>query len=291
MAIFFALLSSLFIGLNTIVIKKSLNRANPFSVAIMLTAVGMFFFWAITLIRLPLSTVAMNMKANMYFICAGVFAPGLLRWIFFSGIERVGVSIASSILATIPAFAALIAVILLNESLSPALAFGVLMIVAGIILFEQDKNGSKSSRNFHGKDIALLFIGAFIGAVAITLRKMGLQLLNVPVLGVALGFSSALIVYVLIMACSQKMRQDFSIRVSDLPMFVAGGLSLAFGWLCIFYALSHGPVVLVAPLTALHPLVVLALSTFFLKDTERITGLTLSGCISVLAGVVLIIVF
>jgi uncharacterized membrane protein len=291
MAIFFALISSLFIGLNTIVIKKSLDRANPFSVAIMLTIVGMLFFWAITLITLPIGSVAMNMKANYYFIVAGIFAPGLLRWIFFSGIERVGVSIASSILATIPAFAALIAVVLLNESLSPVLAFGVVMIVAGIILFEQDKNGSKSARDFHGKDIALLFLGALIGAVAITFRKMGLQLLNVPVLGVALGFSSALVVYLLIMACSPKLRAEFSIRMDDLPLFVAGGISLSLGWLCIFYALSHGPVVLVAPLTALHPLVVLALSAIFLKDTERITGMTLLGCISVLSGVILIIAF
>ena len=291
MAIFFALLASFFIGLNTIVVKKSLSRANPFSVAIMLTAVGMIFFWAIALIGQPLGMVTLNLRATLFFIVAGIFAPGLLRWIFFTGIERVGVSIASSILATIPAFATLIAVLLLNESMSPVLAFGIIMIVAGIILFEQDKNGSKPTHDFHGKDIALQFVGALTGAVAITFRKMGLQLLNLPILGVALGFSSALAVYLLMLVCSPKLREDFSIRLGDLPLFIAGGLSLAFGWLCIFYALSHGPVVLVAPLTALHPLVVLTLSTIFLKDSERITGLTILGCLAVLVGVILITAF
>jgi len=120
---------------------------------------------------------------------------------------------------------------------------------------------------------------------------MGLQIWNFPALGVALGFTSALAIYLIMLVCSPKLRKEFFIRPGDFPIFVAGGLSLSFGWLCIFYALSHGPVVVVAPLNALHPLVVLVLSAIFLKDTERISGLTILGCVSVLSGVVLITVF
>jgi len=75
------------------------------------------------------------------------------------GIKRVGVSIASSIMATIPAFAAVIAVLFLNENLSSVLAFGIILIVAGIILFEQDKAGNNTRGAFRGKDIAMLFWG------------------------------------------------------------------------------------------------------------------------------------
>ncbi len=291
MATFFALLSALFIGLNTIVIKKSLNRASTFSAAVMLTAVGTIFFWIITLFGYPHTKIGMNLNACLYFIVAGFFAPGLLRLVFFVGIERVGVSIASSIMATIPAFAAVVAVIFLNENLTTALAFGIILIVVGVILFEQNKTGIRTAQYLPSKDIALLFLGAVAGAVAITFRKIGLQIWNFPALGVALGFSSALGIYLTMMACSPKLRREFSIQPGDLPLFVVGGLSLAFGWLCIFYALSYGPVVLVAPLNALHPLVVLALSTIFLKDAERITGMTILGCISVLSGVILITIF
>ena len=291
MAIFFALLSAFLIGLNTIVIKKSLNRASTFSVAIMLTTVGTIFFWTIILFMYPDANSGVNIKACLYFTIAGLFAPGLLRLVFFMGIERVGVSIASSIMATIPAFAAVIAVFFLNEKLSSVLAFGIILIVVGIILFEQDKNANKSKEGYRGKDIALLLLGAVAGAVAITFRKMGLHLWNFPALGVALGFTSALTTYLIILVCSPKLRNEFAIQLSDLPIFVAGGLSLSFGWFSIFYALSHGPVVVVAPLNALHPLVVMTLSTIFLKDSERITGLKILGCISVLVGVVLIIVF
>ena len=291
MAIFFALLSAFLIGLNTIVIKKSLNRASTFSVAVMLTTIGTIFFWVIIWFLYPDAKIGMNIKACLYFIIAGLFAPGLLRLVFFMGIDRVGVSIASSIMAAIPVFAVVIAVLFLNEKLSSVLAFGIILIVVGIILFEQDKNGNKSKKEFRGKDITLLLLGAVAGAVAITFRKMGLHLWNFPIMGVALGFSSALITYLILLICSPKLRKKISFQFGDFPLFVAGGLSLSFGWLCTFYALSHGPVVVVAPLNAMHPLVVMTLSTIFLKDSERITGLKISGCLSVLVGVVLIFVF
>jgi len=56
----------------------------------------------------------------------------------------------------------------------------------------------------------------------------------------------------------------------------------------LFYALSHGNVILVAPLSGLHPLVVLILSAIFLKDVERITTKTVLGCVFVLFGVAFI---
>jgi len=290
-AIFFALLASLFIGLNTIFIKKSLSRSAPFTVATILTLVGMVFFWLLALVTLPKGIILLSPRANSFFMVAGLFAPAFLRWIFFTSIERVGVSISSSILATIPAFATVIAVICLDEHLSSALAIGVLMIIGGIIVFERDMNGRKLTHRFHAKDLALPLLGALCGAVAITFRKLGLQELNFPVLGAALGFSSAFVAYLCILGLSSKLRKAFTIKPGEIPMFITGGLSLAMGWLCIFFALSHGPVVLVAPLSGLHPLVVLIFSTFLLKDVEHITVKTILGCVSVLLGAIVITIF
>lgn len=288
MDILFALLSSLFIGINAVIVKKVLHRTTPFFTAVVFTLVGMVFFWFIALLILPNNLILYSIKADVYFIISGFFAPALARWFLFTSIERVGVSVSSSILATVPAFASILAILFLGEQLSLNLAFGVILIISGIIVFERDKNNNQSVKNFNSRDLLLPFIAALSAAVAITIRKMGLQELNSPVLGAAWGFSSAMVTYLVILLFSSKQRNLFIFRLEDSFLFITGGLSLAVGWLCIFYALSHGRVLLVAPLIGLHPLVVLILSPFFLKDFEQITLKTVLGCASVLLGVSLI---
>jgi uncharacterized membrane protein len=288
MAVFFALLSSLFIGVNTIIIKKSLARANPFTVAALLTFFGAIIFWIVGAFALPATSFWQSPRGSTYFVIAGIFAPALVRWLFFASMNRVGASISSSILATIPAFAAVIAVIFLDERVSPPMALGLAMIVGGILVFQRDLGDNGPRRQFRRMDLALPLLGALVGSIAINLRKLGLEEINSPILGAVLGFSSALAVYAVIVVLSPTIRRGFRFRMGDMPFFFAGGLSLALGWLCIFYALSHGDVVLVAPLAGLYPIIVLILSVFLLRDVERVTRKTVIGCCIVMAGVLLV---
>jgi len=290
MAVFFALLSSLFIGVNTIIIKKSLARANPFTVAALLTFFGALVFWILGAMVLPPEIYWKNPRGSVCFIIAGVFAPALVRWIFFASMNRVGASVSSSILATIPAFAVVIAVVFLGEQVSFAMVVGLVMIVGGIVVFQRDLNDNGARLRIRRMDLALPLLGALVGSIAINLRKLGLDEINSPILGAVLGFTSALSVYLIIIALSPKMRRSFRFNLRDMPFFLSGGLSLALGWLCIFYALSHGAVVLVAPLAGLYPIIVLILSVFLLKDVERVTRKTVIGCCIVMAGVLLITV-
>jgi uncharacterized membrane protein len=63
---------------------------------------------------------------------------------------------------------------------------------------------------------------------------------------------------------------------------------MALTWLTLLYALSYGNVVIVAPLANLHPLVVVALSYVFMKDTEKLTSKTIYGAVIVVIGIALI---
>jgi len=69
--------------------------------------------------------------------------------------DRIGVSISSSILATIPAFASIMAILFLDEKLSLGLAAGIVLIVSGIIIFERDKKSSQPDRRFSRKDLVI----------------------------------------------------------------------------------------------------------------------------------------
>ena len=72
-------------------------------------------------------------------------------------------------------------------------------------------------------------------------------------------------------------------------VFVAlAGCAATWGVSFLFLALSQAPVVLVAPLTGISPLVAIVLTHFFLQRLERVTWRTMVGALMVVAGVILI---
>jgi transporter family protein len=70
-----------------------------------------------------------------------------------------------------------------------------------------------------------------------------------------------------------------------IPAFLTGVLNYL-GLLCFMYAIRVGKVSIVAPLTALYPVVTLVLAMIFLR--ERINPVQLAGIILALVSVVLI---
>ena len=68
------------------------------------------------------------------------------------------------------------------------------------------------------------------------------------------------------------------------------GCTSAWGVSFWYLALNEAPVVLVAPLTGISPLVAIVLTYLFLQRLERVTWRTLSGALLVVGGVVLVTV-
>ena len=69
---------------------------------------------------------------------------------------------------------------------------------------------------------------------------------------------------------------------------ILAGLSSAWGVSFWYLALNEAPVVLVAPLTGISPLVAIVLTHLFLQRLEKVTWRTLFGALLVVGGVVLV---
>ena len=162
------------------------------------------------------------------------------------------------------------------------------MIIGGIVAFERDlqNNGNLTVR--HKKDLIFAVLAAFLVGSAIVIRKMGLNLLNEPLFGVTIGFATSLVFYVTLCLLFKRMRAKISLNRRDALFLCGVGIFLTAGWLTLFFALSHGDAIIVAPLASLHPVMVLAWSYLFFKDMENITLKTVFGVIAVLIGVLLI---
>ena len=281
-----ALLSSFLISVTTILIKKAIQRTNPTSAMLAVTLVGSVIFLVISLFTVPFSYT--NSPAIVYFVIAGLFSPALVRWLYFISLDRIGTSVSSSILATGPAFTAIIAIVLLKETITLQIGLGILIIIAGIIIFERDMNHEKGVGKPGSKDLIYPLLSALFFSFAVVTRKMGLNVLDSPIFGVTVGFVTSMVIYALICLGSKKMRASISIKAADLPVFLGAGLSMSAAWLTLFYALSGGETIVVTPLANLHPLFVLVLSYFFLGKVDKITRGILFGACVVVAGVLLI---
>ena len=281
-----ALFSSFLIGGTTILMKKAIERANPTSAMLLVTLVGTIVLLLISCFTIPADHL--RSASIIYFIVAGIFSPALVRWLYFISLDRIGPSVSSSILATGPAYTAIMAIVFLKEKVTFQISLGILLIIAGIIIFERDMNNGHSIEKRNRKGLVFPLLAAFLFSIAVVARKMGLNILNSPIFGVTVGFVTSTLIYTVMCLVSKKLRTSISISKKDLPYFCGAGIFLTTAWLVMFYALSIGDAIIVTPLANLHPLVVLFLSYFFLGQLEKITkGILLGTCI-VVSGVLLI---
>jgi len=281
-----ALTASLLIGVTTILLQDCVRRTNPILTMLVVTLAGTIVFMAFAL-----PTVAwddLTSPAVAFFALAGIFSPALVRWIYLVSLERIGASISSSILATGPAFTAVIAVLFLKEKVTLSIALGIVAIVCGIIAFERQHHAEADPQSRQKRDLLLPLLAALFFSLAVALRKKGLMLLNSPLLGVTIGFTTSLLVYLFMLLFSARMRHDISIAAKELPRLVGTGIFMTAAWFCIFKALSTGDAVVVTPLASLHPLVVVGLSRFVMKDQNEVGASTALGVVFVVAGVLLI---
>jgi DME family drug/metabolite transporter len=285
MAIALALLSSLLMSFTTIIMKKGIARTNPTSAMLVVTVVGSLIFLAVSLPVFQFDYL--KSKAFLLFILAGIFAPALVRWLYFISLDRLGPSVSSSLLSTAPAFTAILAIIFLKEKLTVSISLGILLIITGIIILEKSINTDTNFRVQRKKDLIFPLLAAIFLGLALVFRKMGLNILDAPLFGVTVGFLTSLVFYSILFSISKSMRNSVSMNRNDLMFLCAAGVSLTTGWLTLFYALSLGDAIIVAPLASLQPVMVVGLSYLFLKDIEKITPKTIVGIIMVLVGVLL----
>ena len=286
MAIALALFASVLISVTTIIMKKGIERTNPTSAMLVVTLVGTLVLLAISL---PLVQLAhLKSKAFPLFILAGIFSPALVRWLYFISLDRIGPSISSSIVSTGPAFTAIIAAVFLKEKLTVSISLGILLTIGGIITFERDINSDNKFSVHHKRDLIFALLSAILVGLAIVIRKMGLNILDEPIFGVTVGFATSLVLYGMMCLAFKSMRAAISLNLKNTLYLSGAGVFLTAAWLILFYALSYGDAIIVAPLASLHPVMVLGWSYLFFKDMEKITFKTVLGIITVLTGVVLI---
>lgn len=221
----------------------------------------------------------------LLFTAAGVLSPFCTQILLFVSANKVGISRASPLRNTTPFFAGVVAVTVLGETVTVAIAAGTLLIVFGASLLGM--RDSESNVRYQRIYLLLPVLAALLGGFSSPMRKLGYSLLDSVPLAICMVQGGAFAALVLYLLATGKYR-ELIFRRETLWWF---GLSGALNSVAVslnMTALELGNVVVVSPLIATTPLFTVVLSTIFLRSFERVTLKVLVGAASIcLGGVVL----
>lgn len=292
-----ALFAALCFGLQAIVVELGMKRGTAFAAAFVSIVVSTAIFWVLAGIRgIPID--ALSSPAVLPFLAAGVGYPALFRLLYFEGIERVGPSLASAIIAANPAVAALLAVVALGERTTTLMLGGLGLIVVGaaVLQFAQGSSDDQGAtdllldrlQNAEARDLlypagAMLLFGS--GSVLI---KYGLDRFPSTVTATAVTQTAALVVFLGLLVVSGDARS--AVRIRDrgaFGAFAVAGVFVALAWLGQFFALRAGTVVTVIPLINVYPLIVVVV-TYALAGQVPRSPRVLSGILAIAVGATLL---
>jgi uncharacterized membrane protein len=186
MAEYFALQAAIFFSIGHIMIRRGLVESNAMTGAFISLSMSAVILWSLLVLMVPLTSLWTPIV--FYFIAAGIFAPGIGRTLSFVGIERIGVARSVPIVNSSPIFASLFAVIFLGEVWAGQNIVGTLLVIAGVVLLSMIK---PAERTWRKRDVIYPVVGAVAFGISATLRKAGLDLVNIPVLAAAVTAGTA----------------------------------------------------------------------------------------------------
>jgi uncharacterized membrane protein len=280
----YALVNAFLFALHNLFTKKALRYSNPATGVISSLLINIVFLWTLSIMFVPLESLTST--AIWIFVGVGFFQPGLTRLLAYKGIDALGVAITDPIRATTPLFSALMAIIFLSEQVTLGIVIATLMIIAGITLLSWRSGSMKLT----GSAVYLWYpiaASALAGATQVV-RKFGMAAVPHPFLAAAVTASSSFVISIVTLWYVEKSRETWKMNRQCFWWFLAAGVTISIGMVCIYYALDLGKVSVVIPISSTGPFFSLILTAIFLRDVERVTLRIVVSAAMIVGGVVLL---
>ena len=283
MDIYFSFQAALCFSIAHIFIRRGLVESNAMTGAFISLSMTALVLWL--LFPFFASFSALWTPVTLIFIAAGIFAPGIGRTMSYVGIEKIGVARSVPVANSSPIFASLFAVIFLSEIWILQNIAGTLLVISGVITLSISKPAKGPWRKL---DVIYPLIGAMAFGASSILRKAGLDHLPIPVLAAAVtAGAAALFSFGLLQVRGGRAALKLTRRSAGW-LFTAALFNTA-ATLSVFYALSHGKVVIVEPLVSSNPVLTLLFTAIFLRDLEVINLRVIIGALLAVTGTVLVV--
>jgi len=281
-AAYIALIVAAVTAISTIFLKRGLEASNPLTGMFVSLAVCGAVITALALATVPAAEVTLGGVA--IFAGIGLFAPPVVRYLTYVGIDKVGAARSSPIRSLTPFFAILLAITFLGEEARPNVLGGAVLIVGGAFLLSKKPNKKNLQKSWSKWDLLYPFSAAILAGCAANLRKAGFAFLDSPVLAAASTAIAALIVFSTYVISSGR-RGELDFNPASIGWFLVASACTSVSIVLNLVALKLGDVSVVSPILASSPLFVIFFSAIFLRKIERVTTTLVAGALLTFAGV------
>ncbi|PYM14728.1 MAG: hypothetical protein DMD81_17040 [Candidatus Rokuibacteriota bacterium] len=277
----YALAAAFAFAVASIVLKRAFEYARPQMAAVFSVTFTTIFVWAVAVATEPLSAVLT--WRILPFVAAGLVAPGLARLLYYLGVHTIGVSRATTLVATQPLVAVGLAVLVLGERPGSRVILGAVAVVAGSALLSAR---GRDERPWQRRHLVFPFLAAFGFAFRDVISRYGFHNFDNPVMASAVATATSVVVMWSFAALGGAGR-----TLPDGPvfrLFALAGACEGVAYLLMWRALATGQVSVVSPLVHSQPLFTIVLALIFLRDLERVTWRIVLASALIIAGIALI---
>lgn len=279
-----AVLAALCTALQVVLVEHGMkqgetDRSSSAAATLVTIAVSVCVFVLALLVRGTTATIP-DLPAAAPFLLVGALNPVAVRLLYYRGIDEVGGSIAVILFSMYPAAAAIMAVLVLGETLSVGVVVGIIGIITGIAVLQTatdsgDADGhddllSARLASIRPREALYPVAAMLLVAVSWVLVKLGLDQFPHPFVATAVAQVAALIVALALFGASAELRLQLrSPNRRGYAAFSVAGIVVAVAWLAQFTALRTGTVVTVLPLLDTVPLFVVGFSYLAARQFPR----------------------
>lgn len=294
MWIFMAVLSAVFAGLTSILVKCGIRKTDSDVATALRTIVVLLFSWIMVFVVHSGRTITSIGTRSLIFLLLSGLATGASWLCYFKALSLGDVNKVVPIDKSSTILTILLAVFCFHETKHLVLKLSCTVLLAvGIFLMVEKKPDSPTTKKKTGHSPSAFFstpdskwllyaVGsAVFAALTSILAKVGIAGVESN-LGTAIRTGVVLVMAWLIVFLKGKQHQLKSLDRRELCFIALSGLATGCSWLCYYYAIQKGIISVVVPIDKMSILITVLFS--YLAFGEKLTKKAAAGlCLMLLA--------
>lgn len=289
--ILFALGAALAVSLMALAIRKGTDAGNPTGALVIVIFTNIVLFVPMTAI-IYYPQYHLTVRSVAAFAAAGVVGTLLGRMFTYTSVSRIGASRTEPIKSSQPLHATLIAIVVLQEAVSPGHMVGILLIIAGIVVISWETAGGDSTvEDVRLYELGFPLLGAFFYGIEPVFAKLGFAQGTPVLVGLSIKTVTAFAAVSVYLRLRGSVPWDLNFTGENLRWYAAAGVLNTLFLLFYYLGLEVAPVSVVIPIVTTSPLLVAILSYLFLPQLERVTPQLVAAASVVVVGAVTVTLY
>lgn len=286
MWILYAIGSSFFAGITTILAKCGIRKTDSDVATAIRTIVVLVFSWVMVAMTGTFSGITQISGKTLLFLVLSGFATGASWLCYFHALQKGDVNKVVPIDKSSTVLTILLALIFLHEGLSVGKAVAIVLIGVGtMLMITRKEETDDAKKQTKGSWLIYAVLSAVFASLTSILGKIGIQGVDSN-LGTAIRTIVVLVMAWMMVVVRGKQAEVASIEKKELGFIVLSGFATGASWMCYYRALQDGPASVVAPIDKLSILVTIAFS--WIVFHEKLTKKAQAGLVAIVCGTVLL---